>query len=334
MSFREILGQENAIGLIKQAFSRDRIPQAWLFVGQKSVGKYKTAVALTQYLNCRMNADDACGKCDFCIQIVEQNFMDFQVLSPEGNFIKIDQIRKSINWLNLHSDQSKTRVMILNGAQFLGKEAANAFLKTLEEPTPNTILILIAESLKQLQETIVSRCQTVMFNPLSEEISRLILRKNTELSSHSINLLGAISMGSLKVNLASRIELIEKVHTKSIDWLTKISTESLEEMLQTCESWGKSKNEEWSIFLEFLEIWFRDLVFILSGFSQKSLINAFESPSGNRITQLTKSSSFFCKEKIQEIFNQIVEVRKSIGNNANKSLALESLCLYIYRSTL
>ena len=167
MPFKDILGQVDAIELICHAIRRERIPHAWLFTGQANIGKFKTAVALAQKLNCSKISDDACGKCYFCLQIKEENFPDFLVLRPEGKYIKIDQIRKSLNWLNLHPDQAKKRVLILDGAENLGKEAANSLLKTLEEPPPNTIIILIALSKKQLPETIVSRCCQIRFRPLS-----------------------------------------------------------------------------------------------------------------------------------------------------------------------
>ena len=112
MPFEHILGQEHAIELLCHAIQRDRIPHAWLFTGQSNIGKFKTAVALAQKLNCRETKDDACGKCDHCLQINEDNFPDFLVLRPEGKFIKIDQLRKSLNWLNLHLDQAKTKVLI------------------------------------------------------------------------------------------------------------------------------------------------------------------------------------------------------------------------------
>ena len=75
MSFREIYGQEHAIDLLNQAVQRDRMPHAWLFTGQANIGKYKTAVALAQKLNCRKCGEDACGECDICFQISEQNFL-------------------------------------------------------------------------------------------------------------------------------------------------------------------------------------------------------------------------------------------------------------------
>ena len=119
MPFGNILGQEHAIELLCHAVQRDRMPHAWLFTGQANIGKFKTAVALDQKINSSKIGEDACGKCDFCLQIKEENSPDFMVLRPEGKFIKIDQVRKSLNWLNFHPDQAKIRVLILDGAEHL-----------------------------------------------------------------------------------------------------------------------------------------------------------------------------------------------------------------------
>ncbi len=332
MPFRDIYGQEHAIGLLNQAVHRDRMPHAWLFTGQANIGKFKTAVALAQKLNCRKNGEDACGECDFCLQIAEQNFLDYQVLIPDGKFIKIDQIRKSLNWLHLHPDQAKKRVMILDGAQHLGREAANAFLKTLEEPAPHTLLILIAESSQQLPETIVSRCQQIRFRPLSAEISARILRQTTDLTTERIQLLSAFSMGSVNGNLASRLEIMEIVQKTAIRWLTTFSAETLEEMLRTCETWGKSKNEEWSLLLDFLETWFRDLTWLHHGLPEEKLINRTVIFEESRINALRKSADHFKQKQIYDIFGRIAQSRRVIELNANKSLAIESLCLHMHRS--
>ena len=119
MPFRDVLGQEYAIGLIRNSIIKSRIPQSWLFTGQKNICKFKTAVALSQKLNCIKFADDSCGECDNCIQIDNQNFLDFRVLIPEGKNIKISQIKKSLDWLHLHSDKAKIRVMIIDNARNL-----------------------------------------------------------------------------------------------------------------------------------------------------------------------------------------------------------------------
>ena len=332
MPFRNIFGQEHAIGLIKQAILRDMMPHSWLFTGQANIGKFKTAVALTQKLNCKKFVEDACGECDYCSQIAEQTFLDFHVITPEGNFITIDKIRKSLNWLQLHPDRAKKRVMVLDGAEHMGHEASNAFLKTLEEPTPHTLLILIAESTQHLPETIVSRCQQIQFRSLSEKNIERILRMNTDLTSENIHFLNAFSMGSVNENLIVRLEIMKNIQQTAICWLNDFSAMNLEEMLRKCETWGKSKNEEWSLFLNFLETWFRDLTWILHGLPEEKVINRTIYSEDSRNLELRNSAKYFNAQQINEIFSRIVKSRRSIELKANKSLSLESLCLYISRS--
>ena len=332
MPFRDILGQEDAIELICNAVRRDRIPHAWLFTGQANIGKFKTAVALTQKLNCNKIGDDSCGKCNFCLQIEEDNLPDFLVIRSEGKFIKIDQVRKSFNWINLHLDQAKKRVLILDGAEHLGSEAANAFLKTLEEPAPNTIIILIALSIKQLPETIISRCQQVRFRPLDRDITEHLLRKNTDLSDDLVQLLSTYGMGSVRINLANSIEIIQIVQNTAIKWLTSFKSESLEELLHTTEAWGKSKNEEWRFLLDFLETWFRDLTWLRFGLPENELLNRYYTSNIDRVRDLKQCGKHFTLHQIFEIFREIEESRTAINLNANRSLAIGSLCLQIYRT--
>ncbi len=334
MPFREVFGQDYAISLIKNALNRSRMPQSWLFTGQANIGKYKTAVALSQKLNCEKIGDDACGLCDYCVQIEEKNFMDFLVVEPDGKNIKIGQIKKSLDWLNLSPDRANTRVMIIDDAKNLGREAANSFLKTLEEPSPNTLLILIAETSKQVPETIVSRCQQIRFKPLSEKITKKILNQNTLLSEDRIDLICSLGMGSIKKDLVSRIEIVENIHEIIIFWMTNLNSINLKEVLEKSENWGKSKDDEWIILLNLLEVWFRDLSFFLNGISDEKLVKNFNNISKSRILLLGKSANFFKKSCIQEIFWKIIETRKYIGLNANKSLALSSLFIYIFRRAL
>ena len=96
MSLQQILGQEKAIRLIRKAISHERIPHAWLFSGMAHIGKYKTALALAQTLNCLENGDDACGHCDFCRQIEHEHFPDFRVVRPEGKISGL--LRSGMRW--------------------------------------------------------------------------------------------------------------------------------------------------------------------------------------------------------------------------------------------
>ena len=332
MPFRDILGQKQSIELLCHAVKRDRIPHAWVFTGQDNIGKFKTAVALAQKLNCINIGEDACGTCDYCLQIKENNFPDFLILRTEGKFIKIDQVRNSLNWLNLRPDQSKKRVLLLDGAENLGREAANALLKTLEEPALNTIIVLISLSTKQLPETIVSRCQQIRFRPLSHETTENILRRNTDLSEELVQLISSYGMGSVKDNLSNSIEIMQTVHNTAIKWMTTFKSDTLEDLLKTCEVWGKSKNEEWRFLLDFLEIWFRDITWIRFGLPENKLLIRDYILNVDKITELKQCGKYFTLHQIFEIFRKIKESRAAIDLNANKSLTIESLCLHIYRN--
>ena len=154
------------------------------------------------------------------------------------------------------------------------------------------------------------------------------------MSIERINFISTFSPGSIKTNFASRIEIIENIQQTLIDWLTNMLLPNFEEVLINCEKWGKSKNEEWSIFLDFLEMWFRDISFVIRGFPEEMLINKVNISPENRIISLKKSALHFTIENVQEIFLRILEARKSIELNANKSLIIGSLCMFIYRRTL
>jgi DNA polymerase III gamma/tau subunit len=137
-------------------------------------------------------------------------------------------------------------------------------------------------------------------------------------------------MGSVNGNLATKLELMEKVQQTAIGWLTTFSEATLEEMLRTCEIWGKSKNEEWSLLLDFLETWFRDLTWLHHGLPEEKLINSTINSADSRISELRDSAEHFNLQQIHEIFSRIAESRRAIELNANKSLAVESLCLHMY----
>ena len=114
--------------------------------------------------------------------------------------------------------------------------------------------------------------------------------------------------------------------------MTTFSAATLEEMLRTCETWGKSKNEEWNLLLDFLETWFRDLTWLHHGLPEEKLINRTINSGDSRISALRNSAEHFNLQQIHEIFDRIAESRRAIELNANKSLAVESLCLHMYRS--
>jgi len=147
--------------------SEERIPHAYLFTGIAGIGKTSTALALTMALNCRNPSDmEPCGACPPCRQIRGGNFPDFVSIKPAGQNIKIEQIRELNRRLSFAPVSATYRVCVIQQADSMTGEAANSFLKTLEEPPAGNILILNAVEPLNLLPTIVSRCQRVPFQPI------------------------------------------------------------------------------------------------------------------------------------------------------------------------
>ena len=125
---------------------------------------------------------------------------------------------------------------------------------------------------------------------------------------------------------------MQTVQNTAIKWLTTFKSETLEDMLCNCEVWGKSKNEEWLFLLDFLETWFRDLTWIRFGLPENKLLNQNYILNVDRVRELKQCGKYFTLHQIFEIFRKIKESRAVIVLNGNKSLAIESLCLHIYRN--
>jgi len=158
--FSDIIGQEMAVSLLTRALEQGP-SHAYLFSGPPGVGKTEAAVAFAAGLAC---PDGGCGSCATCRRVQEGLHPDIEIVAPEGNFIRKDEITD----INLHAAyrpyEAKAKVYIFLEADNFNTEAANAFLKTLEEPPGHVHFILVTDRPERLLPTIASRCQMVSFS--------------------------------------------------------------------------------------------------------------------------------------------------------------------------
>jgi DNA polymerase-3 subunit delta' len=182
MPFAELLGQERAVARLRQSWRTGRLPQAYCFAGPSGVGKRATALALAQAVNCEApgasgtEADDACGACVSCRKIRGALHPDVVEVRPEGKtVITIDQVREVTGRATLRPYEGRRPVWILDPADRMQEPAANALLKTLEEPAGASLFVLVTAAPSALLPTILSRCQVVRFDPLGEAHLREIL---------------------------------------------------------------------------------------------------------------------------------------------------------------
>lgn len=157
--------QEQEWQQLKKLASTDRIPHAMIFAGIKGVGKLTLAENFARLALCQQPNLFAteCGTCHSCRLFLTKAHPDALWLEPEkeGANIKIDQIRALTDFISQSALQGKYRTVIINPANSMNLNAANALLKTLEEPTPNAIIILVSDQMAQLPPTILSRCHKI-----------------------------------------------------------------------------------------------------------------------------------------------------------------------------
>lgn len=173
MPWHSIRGHDRAVDALRRGLAQGRLPHAFLFVGPEGIGKRSFADVFAQALLCERVPEaelDPCGVCPSCLQSTAGTHPDVHRVSrPEDKHeLSIKLIRDLTLDLGLKPINGRRKVAIIDDADSLNDEAANAFLKTLEEPPPGSVLILIGTSTEAQLDTIISRCRVLRFDPLPE----------------------------------------------------------------------------------------------------------------------------------------------------------------------
>ena len=175
--FSGILGQPKVRDFLRSVVAQDAIGQAYLFTGPAGSNKTLAAYALAQAAICE---DKACGTCEACKRVMRRNHPDVRYYEPEGSGgYLVEQIREIVADVDMAPIQAKRKVYIIDRVDLLSVQAANAFLKTLEEPPANVVLILLGRTQTSVLPTIVSRCQVVPFRHIPHTEAVGIVCQNT-----------------------------------------------------------------------------------------------------------------------------------------------------------
>ncbi|MFO7898564.1 MAG: DNA polymerase III subunit [Planctomycetota bacterium] len=174
---REIVGQDRAVGILRSALAADRLAHAYLFGGHRGVGKMTTARAFAKALLCEQPGVEACGACRACGKVDRGTHPDLHEIGPQGpgRVIPIRVFRDPdtgeglLHDLSLTPAESTRKVALIDEAHAMTAATANCLLKTLEEPPPGSLLVLVTPQPDDLLETILSRCHRVRFGTLSPE---------------------------------------------------------------------------------------------------------------------------------------------------------------------
>jgi len=172
----DLVGQKRAATYLRRAAEGGTIAHAYLFVGPTGAGKKTAARALACALVCD---DGACGSCSACRRVRSGTHPDFHLVSPEGVTYVVGQIHDIIHDVNLRPIEATHKIYVLDHVDRFNDSSANAFLKTLEEPPADVVIILLAGDYDDVLPTIASRCQVVRFSPVVESTARALVVERT-----------------------------------------------------------------------------------------------------------------------------------------------------------
>ena len=332
MPFENLIGHEDQIKELVSSFNNNKVSHAYIFSGPTGIGKKQVAIEFSKLLNClnstkSISSNTNSYECDCisCNKIDKHNHPDVFVFTYEdSNIIKVDDIRKDIEeMIHLKSFEGKSKVVILNDAERMNVYAQNALLKTLEEPPPFSILILITENAHMLLNTIRSRCLTINFSPLleSEIINHLTSNRKIDLSDAEIIAKYSYGIMAKAINFDS-----ENISKKKliIEGLLDIDINSPTSLFDYAESimdkYSKGNEEELKLYFETVLYWLRDLLYIKIGLESK-IPDIFDLASINK--------KIADRNEVNKIIENIYLVDRSwysINNlNLNKRIVIENV---------
>ena len=296
-----IIGNKKKIDILRQIIKSNNIPHAMIFSGPEMIGKKKIAIEFIKNIFC----EELCGECYFC-KSIEYN-PDINIISPVDGNIEIEEIRKAKERLSLKPYYNKIKALIIDDSHLMKSDAQNAFLKMLEEPKGDTLIIFITPFREMLLKTIRSRAQEIKFS----------LVGNEEIEKYLISL-GASSKKAKEISLISSGQIGKAINffedkskmdffNKSIEDIMFLSQSNISQRFQYAE---KLKDDKVKI-IEILDIWERFLrrEILLKVFNYKSSVN-------------------YSLQKTKELIDELEKIKYIIeSSNINKRIAFESLLI-------
>ena len=317
MNFDTFIGNRKIIERLRSKLREARFPHGLIFSGPDGVGKRTCALMIAKALNC-LNAPpgDFCGQCTACRKIESGTHPDVVTVSieDEATQIKIAQIRQLLNTLELQPLEGRNKIFIIDPADLLNAEAANALLKGLEEPPENSFFILITVNVHELLLTVRSRCQVYNFTPLTlDEIRQHGIADELTLrwSQGSIGRARSLNMAELKAERAIVLDFMGTV--------ANAKEEHFQDLMGVSAELGRAK-QEFESRLAIMAVLIADLLYIKEG-AQEGLVNV------DIRDQLVKLASHESTERLIKMGEFLRFIESSLKTHVNKQMLSDVLAI-------
>mgnify|MGYP003578471328 CR=1 FL=1 len=337
--FNNLIGNDSVKESLRRLAGKGRVPNALLFAGPEGIGKKLFALELAKYFICgsKMN-DEACGQCVNCKRAdvfnlpksekgedYERVFFsehpDIGLVIPYKNNVRVDAIRDLEKEAYFRPYEAKARFFIIDDAHKMKDSAANALLKTLEEPAPTSHIILITSRPDSLLQTIRSRCQMIRFASVAAgEIEKLLLDSG-RFSPDTAALSARVSSGSVGRAMNLDVEWFRATRESMLAVLrSALMTGNISMMLQASEQMNDAKNKErFEETLGILQTLVRDMFTLKAGAEVSQIVNA------DKAIELNKFADNADINSLAQWTAEIEELLASLNVNVNRKIATDNL---------
>lgn len=313
--------QPTVVRMVMNSFKKDRLSHAYLFDGGAGTGKKDIAVHMAKTYFCQLRTGiDPCQNCKDCKRVDSGNHPDLHLVEPDGQSIKIDQIRKLQKEFSYLGVESNKKVYILNYSDRMTTQAANSLLKFLEEPGQMTIAILLTEQKQHILPTIYSRCQVLTFRPLStDHVEKALVSEGV--SSQLAKIASQLTNDKGKAQELVADDWFAQARAIVIQLTEELKERPHQVFLTIHDKWlshFKDKTQQ-DMGLNLMLFWYKDLMKIQ--LQDERIVYA------DQKDKLERYALRFPRKRISEHMMAILDAKRRLSANTNPQFVMEQLVL-------
>ncbi len=323
--FSGIIGHEQIIEHLQNAIRMDRVSHAYILDGEAGSGKKLLAFAFAQTLQCEQGGTEACGKCRSCMQAESGNQPDIiRVVHEKKGSIGVEDIRAQLcGDILIRPYGSPRKIYIVDEAEKMTVQAQNALLKTLEEPPPYGVILLLTDNLEAFLPTILSRCVTLRLRPVKDEQIRKYLMEELHIPDYQAEVCATFARGNVgKAMRLAKSDRFAELKSRVLRLLRRIHALDLSEITEAVQAATEGR-EDMDDYFDLMLFWYRDVLV----FKATRQIDGLVFP--DEINYISAQASRSSYEGLEHILNAIEKARMRLKANVSLELTLELLMLTI-----
>jgi DNA polymerase-3 subunit delta' len=316
--------QPNALKMIANSIQKGRVAHAYLFEGQRGTGKKEASLLFAKSLFClNRSTYKPCYECINCRRIDSGNHPDVHMVAPDGQSIKKHQIERLQEEFTKTAMESNKKLYIIEHADQMTTNAANSLLKFLEDPSSETIAILLTEQLHRMLNTIISRCQMISFKPLPPRVLIAYLEEQG-IPRHIATLAAHITNSRQEALELSQSDWFAQARKIVLQLYEALNKSYVQALFVIQDKWLHhfTDKEQMNVGLDLLLYLYKDLLYIQTDKEEQVIYH-------DQIDEFKRLSFIYSQKRVIESMSAILRAKARLNTNMNPQLLMEQLALQL-----